>query len=185
MSYFSVIEKKQNSISQFRFCATRWVEDQPVAERAIQIWNSFKAVINNWEGLCKSKRPSNKSYESLVQHYKDLLIPSKLQFFAFIASTFKPFLTTFQTDRSMVPFLLNELEKIVNLLLRLIFKKDALDKANTIVKKISLKWLSDSKNHLEDGLVDVGAATKDILDRTQVSNEKKQLFKRDGKSVQL
>ena len=85
----------------------------------------------------------------------------------------------------MVPFLLNELEKIVNLLLRLIFKKDALDKANTIVKKMSLKWLSDSKNHLEDGLVDVGAATKDILDRTQVSNEKKELLKRDCKSLVL
>ena len=85
----------------------------------------------------------------------------------------------------MVPFLLNELEKIVNLLLRLIFKKDALDKANTIVKKMSLKLLSDSKNHLEDGLVDVGAATKDIYDRTQVSNEKKRLFKRDCKSLVL
>ena len=50
---------------------------------------------------------------------------------------------------------------------------------------MSLKWLSDSKNHLEDGLVDVGAATKDILDRTQVSNEKKRLFKRDCKSLVL
>ena len=47
------------------------------------------------------------------------------------------------------------------------------------------RWLSDSKNHLEDGLVDVGAATKDILDRTQVSNEKKRLFKRDWKSLVL
>ena len=185
MSYFSVIEKKQNSISQFRFCATRCVENQPVAERAIQIWNSFKAVIKYWEGLCKSKRPSDKSYESLVQHYKDPLIPSKLQFFAVIASIFKPFLTTFQTDRPIVPFLFNELEKIVNLHLRLIFKKDALNKANTIVKKMSLKWLSDSKNHLEDGLVDVDAATKDILDRTQVSNEKKRSFKRDCKSLVL
>ena len=163
--------KKNNSISQFRFCATQWVEDQPVAEHAIQIWNSFKVVINYWEGLCKSKRPSKKSYESLVQHYKDPLIPSKLQFFAFIGSIFKPFLTTFQTNHPMVSFL--------------IFKKDALDKANTIFKKMSLKWLSDSKNHLEDGLVDVGAATKDILDRTQVSNEKKQLFKRDCKCLVL
>ena len=129
---------KKKTLSQFRFCATRWVEDQHVAERAIQIWNSFKAVINYWEGLCKSKRPSDKSYESLVQHYKDPLILSKLQFFAFIASIFKPFLTIFQTDRPMVPFLLNELEKIVNLLQRLIFKKDALDKANTIVKKMAI-----------------------------------------------
>ena len=111
------------------------MEDQPVAECAIQIWKSFKAVINYWEGLCKSKRPSNKSYESLVQHYKDPLIPSKLQFFAFIASIFKLFLTTFQTDHPMVPFLLNEFEKIINLLLPLIFKKDALEKQIQLLRR--------------------------------------------------
>ena len=79
----------------FRFCPTRWVEDQPVAERALQIWTSFKAVIVYWEGLSKSKRPKNKSYEVLVNNYHDPLIPAKLQFFAFIASIFKPYLYHF------------------------------------------------------------------------------------------
>ena len=62
----------------------------------------MKAVVRYWEGLCKSKRPCNKSYETLVTHYKDTLIPAKLQFFAFVTSIFKPYLLVFQTDRPVV-----------------------------------------------------------------------------------
>ena len=169
----------------FRFYPTRWVEDQPVAEGALQIWTSFKAVIVYWEGLSKSKRPKNKSYEVLVNNYHDPLIPAKLQFFAFIASIFKPYLTIFQTDRPMVPFMSNELEKIISQLLRLIFKKDDLDQAESIVTKMKRKWLLDTANHLEESLVDLGAATKDRLDQTKVSNEKKQAFKKECKSFIL
>ena len=147
----------------FRFCPTRWVEDQPVAERALQIWTSFKAVIMYWEGLSKSKRPKNKSYEVLIDNYHDPLIPAKLHFFAFIASIFKPYLTIFQTDRPIVPFMSNEQEKIINQLLRLIFKKDALDQAESIVTKMKRKWLLDTANHSEKSLVDLGAATKIAL----------------------
>ena len=85
----------------------------------------------------------------------------------------------------MVPFMSNELEKIINQLLRLIFKKDALDQAKSIVTKMKRKWLLDTANHLEESLVDLGAATKDRLDQTKVSNEKKQVFKKEYKSFIL
>ena len=88
------------------------MEDLPVAERAPQIWNSNKNIIKYWEGLSKSKRSSNKLYEVLVKYHTDVLVPCKLQFFAFIASMFKPFLQIFQTDHSMLPFLLHELESL-------------------------------------------------------------------------
>ena len=123
-----------------------------------------------WEGLGKSKVPKNKSYEVLVNNYHDPLIPAKLQFFAFIASICKPYLSIFQSDRPMVP--LEKLEKIINQLLRLIFKKDALNQAESIVTKMKRKWLLDTASHLEESLVDLGAATKDRLNQTKVSNEK-------------
>ena len=34
-------------------------------------------------------------------------------------------------------------------------------------------WLQNSDNHLEDQLVDVGADTKKIIDKIQVSSEKR------------
>ena len=136
-------------------------------------------------GLSKSKRPKNKSYEVLVNNYHDPLIPAKLRFFDFIASIFKPYLTIFQTDFPVVPFMSCELEKIINQLLRLIFKKDALDQAESIVTKMKRKWLLDTANHSEESLVDLGAATKDRLDQTKVSNEKKRVFKKECKSFIL
>ena len=64
------------------FCGTRWVEDQGVAERALLIWGSVQKTMKFWETLSKSKRPRNKSYECLLTHYNDPLIPAKFQFFS-------------------------------------------------------------------------------------------------------
>ena len=88
----------------FRFCPTRWIEDQSVAERAVKIWLNLVKVIKYWESLCKSKRPKNSSYETLVLHYKDPLMIAKFHFFSYVAGIFKSYLVSFQTDSSMVPF---------------------------------------------------------------------------------
>ena len=61
----------------FRFCQTRWVEDRPVDDRALEVWPSVLKVIKYWERLCKSSRPSIKSYQVVVDHYADRLIPCK------------------------------------------------------------------------------------------------------------
>ena len=154
-----------------------------VALRALQIWSSIKAVTNYWESLCKSKRPSNKSYETLVKYRTDVLVPCKLQFFAFVAGILKPFLQIFQTDRPMLPFMLKELERVFDQLIRLVMKRDAIKEADTIIRKLKEKWLKDMNNQLEEDLVDLGAATKDLLAKTQVSAEKKRKFKRDCKQI--
>ena len=74
----------------------------------------------------------------------------------------------------------NELEKIINQLLRLIFKKDALDQAESIVTKMKRKRLLDTANHLEESLVDLRGATKDRLDQTKVSNEKSEYLRKNA-----
>ena len=168
-----------------RFCPTRWIDDQPVAEQAASIWKHFTKAVHHWEGLCKSLRPTNKSYETLVKHYRDPLVPIKLQFFAFIAGILKPYLTIFQANRPLVPFMCDELMKILDQLLRLIFRRNALEVADTALKKLKKKWLADESRHLEDGLVDLGAATKDLLAKTQVFFERKRKFKGEYKKIVL
>ena len=125
-----------------------------------------------WVGLSKSKQSGNKSYEFLKTHYTDPLVPLKLQFFAFVAGIFDPYLVTFQTDAPMLPFMFSELEKIFNRLILLIFKQVKL--SIPITERIKKKWLMDKKDHLEhDALVDIGAATKPSLKGVQLSEEKK------------
>ena len=134
----------------FRFCTTRWVEDKTVAERGLEVWKLL-TVIKYWESLCKSKRPENTSYEIVTKHYKDPLIPAKLQFFEFVLSIFQPYLVIFQTNSPMtelglnsqsnsnaqsnspmIPFMFSGLEKIFNQLLRLVFRKGAIDQTLAI-----------------------------------------------------
>ena len=54
------------------------------------------------------------------------LVPSKLQFFAFVAGIFEPYLVVLQTDAPMLPFMFSDLEKIFNRLICLIFKQKKL-----------------------------------------------------------
>ena len=61
----------------FRFCPTCWVEDRSVAERADEVWESVVKVIKHWESLSQSQRTKRKSYEILVKHYTNPLMPAK------------------------------------------------------------------------------------------------------------
>ena len=58
-----------------------------------------------------------------------------------------------------------------------------LTKASTVSKKIKTEWLTNKKNDLEDGLVDVGSAIRYLLQQAKVSTEEKQSFKGDFKKM--
>ena len=73
----------------------------------------------------------------------------------------------------MASFMRDKLAIILNQLLWLIFRKDALNKADMPLKRLNKKWLTKTKHHLGDGFVDLGAATKDLLKKVQISAEKK------------
>ena len=148
----------------------------------MEIWNPLTKVIKHWEGSRKSEQPKVKSYETLVKHYLDPLIPAKLQFFASIASIFEPYLTLFQTDSSMIPFMYEQLEDIYDKLLSKVFRTDVLQKTS-ITKKLKQEFITKKENQLENGLVDIGAATKLKLNSVKVSAEKKRKFKGECKEI--
>ena len=168
-------------LSICRFCATRLVEDRSVAERAFEVWGPCVQVIKHYQSSSKSKRPKNNSYETLVEHHTDLLIPAKLQFFVFVATIFEPYLSIFQTDTPMIPFMFSELEKIYTKLLRLVFRRNCLEETSSITKRLKRDWLEKKENHLEDGLVDIGAAAKLKLQESKVKAEAKRKFRRECK----
>ena len=100
----------------------RWVEDQAVADRLKKIWPHIIKMVTHWESLPKSSRPNSKSYDAVVKGVKDELTFAKLSFFSFIAGLLKPYLTKYQTDQPMIPFLAKDLEAMYKSLMRLILK---------------------------------------------------------------
>ena len=90
----------------------------------------------------------------------------------------------FQTDVPMLLFMFSELEKIFSRLIRLIFKQEKL--TIPIMERIKKKRLMDKNNHLEhDALVDIIAATKVSLEGVQLSEEKKNKFKGQCRTMVL
>ena len=108
------------------FCATRWVEDQKVAERLCSIWENIKKMTKCWETLPKTKRQKCKSYNTVVEGTKDELTLAKLEFFGYIASLLQNILLKYQTDAPMIPFLFEDLFSIAKSLMDLIIKPDVL-----------------------------------------------------------
>lgn len=87
------------------FLQFRWIKNEQVAERATEVWEGAGKVIVHWFTLPASKRSKeNKSYDMLIEHHRDSFMLAKLHFFKHVASTFKPFLTSFQIDNPMMPF---------------------------------------------------------------------------------
>ena len=111
----------------FAYCATRWVEDKKVADRAVEIWPNIKRVVEKWEKLASSKRPKGKNYQTVLASIKDNPITAKLNYFSFIASILHPFLTKYQSNDPPVPFMYDDVLSLTTSLMRLMFKVDKVD----------------------------------------------------------
>ena len=84
-----------------------------------------------WGKLAKSKQPSSKSYETLKKSLTDELVVCKLGFFSYFADLFKPFLTVYQTDKPMIPFLYEDLFKLLKSVFSIIVKPSLISNCET------------------------------------------------------
>ena len=137
----------------------RWVEDKVVAERLIEIWDNIVKIVKFWEGLPKSKRPAYKSYASVKSAVEDLLTPAKLKFFSFLAGFLQPVLVKYQTDKPMVPYLYQDLSKLLKKLMRLIVKPDVLTKCESISDLENVN-LNDKNVIMKSKDINIGFATR-------------------------
>ena len=96
------------------FCGTRWMENEKVASRAIDLWDNVVKICNHWESLPKSTLPGSKSYLTVLEATKDPLIKAKLHFFSYVARVASTFLHIYQTTVPVMSFFYDDLmEKIV------------------------------------------------------------------------
>ena len=113
-----------STLFPFSFCATRWVEDKRIADRAIEIWVNECKIIDVWQKLAPSQRPKCKSYTTVVTAVNDQLATAKLQFFSFIAITLQPFLELYQSDFPIILYMFDEIINIVKTCMKLFIKAD-------------------------------------------------------------
>ena len=125
-----------STVFPLSFGSTRWVEDKKVAERLISIWPSIVKIVNHLECLPKSKRPSDKSYECVVNALKNELSFTRLKFFNYLASKFETFLKLYQTDAPMLPCMHADLLELIKSILKMFIKSKAIKASSNLPRLI-------------------------------------------------
>ena len=173
------IQLNTSDVFPLMFCQTRWVEDEPVAVRAIQVWQYVVNVIKHFQTLCKSKQPANnKSYDTLVDYHNDVFMKVKFQFFIDIAGMMCSYLKQFQTDNPMMLFVPEILEGVIRRLMNIFIRKAVIDEADTAYSLIKVD-LNERENYLPKESVKLPTATKALLLSLNASVTKKLKFKED------
>lgn len=170
--YTAITDSKQFPL---RFCSTRWVEDVPVAERAIDIWTNICRYIDSVCSRPKSKQPSSSSFAQVVKATHDVLTLPKLHAFVRIAKYLSPFLSSFQSDSPLVPFLATELYVVLNNLLESVANRSVMDSLSmSSVVTLDL----DDKNVLKvPKKITIGFACNEALKKANLSEAKLVEFK--------
>ena len=150
------------------FFCFRWVEDKPVAERLLELWPSIVKMVNHWEGLPKSKRPSSKSYANALSAVNDNLIPVKLYFFSFVAGIFQPFLVKYQSDKPVVPFLHDDLLRLVKRVLLLVLKPDV--NPCTSITELKKNDSTEKANFLKAKEIELGFGARECFKNLKESD---------------
>lgn len=114
--------------------------------------------------LRKTEPPKHEGYafvKNLVT--TDKFLRAKHLFWISIAQEFEPFLTLYQADRPLIPFLASDLDNLLrNLMVR--FVKDDIMASSTSYLKLASIDISSEDNCKSAKLIDVGIATKRELE---------------------
>ena len=98
-------------------------------------------IFEYWLRLPKSKQPKSKSFEAVKDAIDDVLYPDVLFcFVSYFAGLIQPFLTCYQSDKPMIPFLHDDIFNLVFSLLQIGVEPDKLQECETMsdLKKTDL-----------------------------------------------
>ena len=141
-------------------------------------------TVYHWMQLprCSQPKEDNKRYQRLKSSINDPLVPVKLKFFVRIADKLNEFLVLYQTEKPMVPFLVNSLEYMIRSFASTFLIADKLKEANTCLKlsKLNLKDANFHKRPTDVLLpIPVKVALSDLKKEGKVSSSKALQFKSD------
>ena len=86
----------------------------------------------------KVPQPQNKSFQTVQEFVADLITTAKVAFFPSVAKQVTPFLTLYQTDKPMLPFLATDLYSMLGGLMRRFIKTAVISEAKTPLKLTKL-----------------------------------------------
>ncbi|KAE8742847.1 hypothetical protein FOCC_FOCC005271, partial [Frankliniella occidentalis] len=123
-----------------KYCAVRWLNNASVADTGRKILPNLETFVDHVESGGREDKIVSASYSCVKKSLKDKLLGPKLAFFSYVARLVEPFLTAYQTNNPMAPFLHTDLTAVMKDLLSIFLKEDCI----TIVKRMVEKILEKS-----------------------------------------
>ena len=143
-----------------KFCKTRWIENRPFLERALEILPEMSKYVKAIESK-KFPDPGTKSFETINEAIKDSLMAAKINFVLSVSKEVTPFLTLYQTDKPMVPFLAKDLFQLLKSLLCRFLKPIVMKFVMSVDKLLDVNIGLDA-NQLDHTKVYVGFSAERI-----------------------
>ena len=128
----------KTDVFTLQFCSHRWLEDKKVADRALEIWSHITTYISEILKKPKHKIPATSSFVTVRSAVHDLLMPAKLAFFTSTASIMLPYLQIFQSDAPLVPFVISELQTLLEMLMGKFVKRKELEKTGFSIQDLAV-----------------------------------------------
>ncbi|XP_053347667.1 uncharacterized protein LOC128518536 [Clarias gariepinus] len=113
----------------------------------------------------KIPNPGTASYDTLEVAEKDHLILAKLHFYMAITRTFSPFLTFYQTDVPVIPFLAKDLAELLKSMLRRFVKKEVLKDISPL--QLVRLDVCDNQSWVNPKEVNIGLGAESLLKELQ------------------
>lgn len=132
-----------------QFCKHRWVENLPVARRALDIWSDVMKYVEAVQKKDKRvTKPTCKSYSVIEEATKDKMTVPMMQVYISICRELQPVLVRYQCDKPMIPFLGADLFTMIRSLIQRFGKADVVATVNSQQKM--LKFDVKKKENLCD-----------------------------------
>ena len=112
-----------STLFPLKFCSTRWVENASVAQRSLEIY-LYMVLYAKTAKLTKTVASA-----ALKKAVSDPLMVAKIAFLQSVANMLEPFLKQFQSTSPIVPFIYQELEKLLRKLIERFIEQSALQEA--------------------------------------------------------
>ena len=97
-----------------------------------------------------------KSYEVLKNAMKNSSVVAKFNFFSFLAGHLLPYLTRYQSQKPMIPFLHDDIQQLLKKLLSLTIRSEVTDSCKENYKALLKIDLCDVGNHVKKKDMHVG-----------------------------
>ena len=125
-------------VMPLRFCKTRWTENVPVVESVVDMLPQLRQYINAVKDN-KIPDPKTKTFGIVKESCGDVLIEAKLAFYRYIGKKIQPFLTLYQSDAPLIPFLASDMFAVLKSLMAVVIKEDILTKASNAAQICEIK----------------------------------------------